>query len=200
MVSFIVRRFFEGLLVLVAVAAVAFVLFQFVGDPVAQMLPMDATPEDRAKLAAALGLNDSGWVQFWRFLTNACRGDFGLSLRQAAPVAPGQIRSALQKPLALGGGKMLHAMPIRGGYAVWTQDQSALLAMEEQLQELKEELQERNALLRTEYAREQKRRKLAEQNRLFDLLQQVTQKQLDRIALASAICAPHPPEAENSCT
>ena len=41
MVSFIVRRFFEGLLVLVAVAAVAFVLFQFVGDPVAQMLPMD---------------------------------------------------------------------------------------------------------------------------------------------------------------
>lgn len=72
---------------LVAVAAVAFVLFQFVGDPVAQMLPMDATPEDRAKLAAALGLNDSGWVQFWRFLANACRGDFGLSLRQAAPVA-----------------------------------------------------------------------------------------------------------------
>jgi len=103
--------------------------------------------------------------------------------QEAAPVAPGQIRSALQKPLALGGGKMLHAMPIRGGYAVWTQDQSALLAMEEQLQELKEELQERNALLRTEYAREQKRRKLAEQNRLFDLLQQVTQKQLDRIAL-----------------
>lgn len=87
MASFIIRRFFEGLLVLVAVTAVAFVLFQFVGDPVAQMLPMDATPEDRAKLAAALGLNDSGWVQFWRFLTNACRGDFGLSLRQAAPVA-----------------------------------------------------------------------------------------------------------------
>ena len=76
MASFIVRRFFEGLLVLVAMAAVAFVLFQLVGDPVAQMLPMDATPEDRAKLAAALGLNDSGWVQFWRFLANACRCDF----------------------------------------------------------------------------------------------------------------------------
>lgn len=87
MASFIFRRFFEGICVLFVVAGVAFVLFQFVGDPVAQMLPMDASPEDRARLAAALGLNDSGWVQFWRFLTHACQGDFGISLRQATPVA-----------------------------------------------------------------------------------------------------------------
>ena len=87
MLGFILKRVVEGFFVLLAVAAVAFVLFQFVGDPVAQMLPMDATPADRARLAAALGLNDPAWVQFWHFLVNACHGDFGLSLRQAAPVS-----------------------------------------------------------------------------------------------------------------
>ncbi len=87
MFAFITKRFFEGLCVLLAVVAVSFVLFQFVGDPVSQMLPIDATMEDRARLTAALGLNDSGWVQFCRFLKNAIHGDFGLSLRQAAPVA-----------------------------------------------------------------------------------------------------------------
>ncbi len=87
MITYIVKRFLEGLCVLIAVAAVSFVLFQFVGDPVSQMLPIDATVEDRARLTAALGLNDSGWVQFWRFINNAVHGDFGISLRQATPVA-----------------------------------------------------------------------------------------------------------------
>lgn len=87
MPAFLLRRLLEALVVLLAVAAIAFVLFQFIGDPVAQMLPMDATPEDRARLAAALGLDQPGWMQFLKFLQNAVHGDFGLSLRQAAPVA-----------------------------------------------------------------------------------------------------------------
>ena len=64
MPAFLLRRLLEALVVLLAVAAIAFVLFQFIGDPVAQMLPMDATPEDRARLAAALGLDQPGWMQF----------------------------------------------------------------------------------------------------------------------------------------
>ena len=87
MLSFILRRLIQGVVVMLAVAAVAFVLFQFVGDPVAQMLPMDASVKDREMLTAALGLDQPGYVQFWRFLVNAIHGDFGISLRQAAPVA-----------------------------------------------------------------------------------------------------------------
>lgn len=87
MLTFFLRRFFEALVVLIAVAAIAFVLFQFIGDPVAQMLPMDATPADRARLTAVLGLDQPAWVQFFRFIGNALRGDFGMSLRQGAPVA-----------------------------------------------------------------------------------------------------------------
>ena len=87
MIGFVLRRAFAGMLVMLAVAAISFVLFQFVGDPVSQMLPIDASPEDRRILAASLGLNEPGYVQFWHFLCNAVRGDFGMSLRQAAPVS-----------------------------------------------------------------------------------------------------------------
>lgn len=87
MVSFCLRRIFQAALVMLCVAAVSFVLFQFIGDPVSQMLPMDASPQDRAALAASLGLDQPFYVQFWRFLANALQGDFGISLRQAKPVS-----------------------------------------------------------------------------------------------------------------
>ncbi len=86
MTALLARRMLEALAVLLTVAAIAFVLFQFIGDPVAQMLPMDASVEDREALTAALGLDQPAWVQFFRFLKNAAHGDFGISLRQAAPV------------------------------------------------------------------------------------------------------------------
>lgn len=87
MIGFVLRRLVQALVVMLVVSGIAFVLFQFVGDPVAQMLPMDATPEERQALAAALGLDQPAYVQYVRFLTNALHGDFGISLRQAVPVS-----------------------------------------------------------------------------------------------------------------
>ena len=87
MLVFVIRRALQALIVMLVVAAVSFVLFQFVGDPVSQMLPMDATPADREALTHALGLDRPHWVQFWHFLVNTVQGDFGLSLRQAVPVS-----------------------------------------------------------------------------------------------------------------
>lgn len=87
MLSFVIRRALQAAAVMLAVAALSFALFQFVGDPVAQMLPQDATPADREALTAALGLDRPAWVQFGHFLANALHGDFGLSLRQAVPVS-----------------------------------------------------------------------------------------------------------------
>ncbi len=105
------------------------------------------------------------------------------SARDALPVTGEQIKAAVSAPLSLADGTALHTMPVSGGYAVWTENYSDLSAQEEELRELREEWQERNELLRSEYAMEEKRRKIAEQNRLYDLLQEVTQKQLDKIAL-----------------
>jgi peptide/nickel transport system permease protein len=87
MLAFILRRLFQAALVMLAVAFVSFSLFNFVGDPVNLMLGQDATPEQRAELRADLGLDRPFYVQFAKFVGNAVKGEFGLSLRQIRPVA-----------------------------------------------------------------------------------------------------------------
>ena len=87
MVAFILRRLAQAVLVMLAVGLIAFSLFRYVGDPVLFMLGQDATPEDRARITQLLGLDQPFHVQYAKFLGNALRGEFGLSLRQAQPVS-----------------------------------------------------------------------------------------------------------------
>ncbi len=87
MFAFILRRLIQAVVVMVAVAFIAFLLFQYVGDPVVFLLGQDATPQQIRELRADLGLDKSFIVQFWHFLLNAARGEFGLSLRQGAKVS-----------------------------------------------------------------------------------------------------------------
>lgn len=93
-----------------------------------------------------------------------------------------QIKKALDAPVALSEGKLLHTAPIGGGYMVWMEDISELTNLRKELTETKEELEERTAMLRHEYVLEKDRKVTAEQNRLYDLLTASTQKQIDRIA------------------
>ncbi len=87
MLAFVIRRLLQAVVVMLAVAFVAFLLFQYVGDPVTQMLGQDATPDDRARLRAELGLDQPFFVQFATFVGNAVQGDFGISLRQGRAVS-----------------------------------------------------------------------------------------------------------------
>jgi peptide/nickel transport system permease protein len=87
MAAFIVRRLLQAIIVMLVVALIAFLLFQYVGDPVSQMLGQDATPEDRARLRGDLGLDQPFYVQFGHFIGNAIQGDFGISLRQGRAVS-----------------------------------------------------------------------------------------------------------------
>ena len=87
MLAFVLRRLMQAVIVMVAVAFIAFVLFQYVGDPVTFMLGQDATPQQRLELTHDLGLDQPFFVQFWHFLVNAAQGEFGLSLRQGAKVS-----------------------------------------------------------------------------------------------------------------
>ena len=85
--AFILRRLLQAVIVMVSVAFIAFLLFQYVGDPVVFLLGQDATPEQIRQLRADLGLDQPFFVQFWHFLVNAAQGEFGLSLRQGAKVS-----------------------------------------------------------------------------------------------------------------
>lgn len=87
MIAFILRRLIQAVIVMVAVAFIAFLLFQYVGDPVVFLLGQDATPEQIRELRTGLGLDKPFFVQFWHFLVNASQGEFGLSLRQGSKVS-----------------------------------------------------------------------------------------------------------------
>ncbi|WP_395024044.1 ABC transporter permease [Comamonas odontotermitis] len=87
MFAFILRRLIQAVIVMVAVAFISFMLFQYVGDPVTFLLGQDATPDQIAELRKALGLDQPFFVQFWHFLLNAAQGEFGISLRQGAKVS-----------------------------------------------------------------------------------------------------------------
>ena len=87
MLTFVLRRLAQALLVMLSVAFIAFMLFQYVGDPVTNILGQDATPEQRRQLRSDLGLDQPFPVQFARFVGNAAVGEFGLSLRQGRKVS-----------------------------------------------------------------------------------------------------------------
>ncbi len=71
---------------MLAVAFIAFSLFNFVGDPVSNMVGQEATREDRVRIRQDLGLDDPILTQYARFLGNMVQGDFGLSYRIKRPV------------------------------------------------------------------------------------------------------------------
>jgi len=87
MLAFILQRLIQAVVVMITVAFVAFLLFQYVGDPVVFLLGQDATPQQIAQLRADLGLDQPFFVQYAHFLWNAVHGEFGLSLRQGSKVA-----------------------------------------------------------------------------------------------------------------
>ncbi|MGQ3027236.1 MAG: ABC transporter permease [Ferrovibrionaceae bacterium] len=86
MLAFILRRLFQSVIVMLAVAFVSFVMFNFVGDPVNAMVGQDTTMQDREALREKLGLNDPMPIRFVRFVGNSLQGNFGLSYRTAEPV------------------------------------------------------------------------------------------------------------------
>jgi peptide/nickel transport system permease protein len=87
MFAFVLRRLLQAVIVMVAVAFIAFMLFQYVGDPVVFLLGQQAKPDQIQRLRTDLGLDQPFFVQFWHFLVNAAQGEFGLSLRQGAKVS-----------------------------------------------------------------------------------------------------------------
>lgn len=86
MIALVIRRIIQSIIVMLAVALVAFTLFRYVGDPVSQMVGQETSTADMERLRAELGLNDPIIVQFARFVWNTARGEFGISYRLGRPV------------------------------------------------------------------------------------------------------------------
>jgi peptide/nickel transport system permease protein len=87
MIAFVLRRLLQAVVVMLVVGFIAFALFNYVGDPVALMLPPEANQADRDAMRQMLGLDRPFWAQFATFLANATQGNFGISLRLGRPVS-----------------------------------------------------------------------------------------------------------------
>ncbi len=87
MTTYIVKRLMQSVFVLLSVAFIAFALFNYVGDPISNMVGQDTSLEDRERLRESLGLNDPFLVQFSKFVGNAVQGEFGISYRHGRKVS-----------------------------------------------------------------------------------------------------------------
>ena len=87
MFSFIFKRLLQSVMVMLTVAFVAFALFNYVGDPISNMVGQDTTFAEREELRERLGLKDPFIVQFGSFVGKAVTGDFGISYHHKQPVS-----------------------------------------------------------------------------------------------------------------
>lgn len=87
MLKYIAKRLLAMIPVLVCISLLVFAIMQLSpGDPARMILSETATNEEVEALREEMGLNDPFFVQYFRFLGNALKGDFGLSYRNQLPV------------------------------------------------------------------------------------------------------------------
>ncbi|RKJ38312.1 ABC transporter permease, partial [Butyricicoccus sp. 1XD8-22] len=88
MLKFLLKRLLEFIPVLFIISFIVFALVYIAGDPVALLLPEDATQEDIAALRQALGLDQPFHIQYGKYLLGLLQGDFGYSYRYNAAALP----------------------------------------------------------------------------------------------------------------
>lgn len=101
-----------------------------------------------------------------------------LSSQTAKSVDKKILRQTVQGPVMLQDGFRLCGAPIRGGHVVWTEDMSPLLNILDELKEAKENLEDGNVILEEENAVKAREAHIAEQDRLYNIIQRDTSQQI----------------------
>ncbi|MDZ7671491.1 MAG: ABC transporter permease [Halanaerobiales bacterium] len=86
MSAYIGRRIIQGIVVLLLVSFIAFIIFQYLGDPVMSLAGRYASQAQREEVRQSLGLDKPFYIQYFNFLTNALKGNFGMSYVSRVPV------------------------------------------------------------------------------------------------------------------
>ncbi|MBW1673039.1 MAG: ABC transporter permease, partial [Deltaproteobacteria bacterium] len=75
----------QSIIVMLVISLVGFSIQFSIGDPVRDLVGERVTPAEREEIRDQLGLNDSFYIQFFRFVKNACKGDLGTSFFYKKP-------------------------------------------------------------------------------------------------------------------
>jgi len=85
--KYIFRRLIDLLPTIFVVAIIVFIITRMIpGDPASVMLGPQASVEDVQQLREDLGLNDPLYVQFFQYIGDLVRGDFGISYSYNQPI------------------------------------------------------------------------------------------------------------------
>ena len=86
MQRFLARRVALAIVTLFAVSLIIFIMSRTAGDPRHLMLDDYSTDEDWERMGEVLGLDKPYYQQYFIFMGNAFRGDFGKSIKEGRPV------------------------------------------------------------------------------------------------------------------
>ncbi len=106
--TYVARRLLQSVFVLIGVSSVVFALMYATGDPVALLVPPDATVERIQELRTAMGFDRPLVVHYLRFLRNALTGSFPASITYNESPAR-LVLERLPATLALGAASVVFA-------------------------------------------------------------------------------------------
>ncbi len=113
---FVLRRVAALLVTLFFVSALVFVVVRVLpGDPALIIIGPEGSPEDAARLRAAMGLDRPLAVQYADWIGHAVRGDLGRSIQYDVPVATlvlSRLQVTLPLTLLAGGFMVAAAVPL----------------------------------------------------------------------------------------
>ncbi|SFU73778.1 peptide/nickel transport system permease protein [Polaromonas sp. YR568] len=87
MLRFLLGRLANAAVVMVLVSMLSFSLFNFIGDPVSNLVGENATVNERDAMRRSLGLDQPLPLQYLKFVGRAVQGEFGVSYRNIEPVS-----------------------------------------------------------------------------------------------------------------
>jgi peptide/nickel transport system permease protein len=79
MTTWLIRRLIQALFVLLAMSVIVFIGVHVIGNPVDILISPEADQAERARVIAALGLDQPLWKQYLLFVGDALHGDLGRS-------------------------------------------------------------------------------------------------------------------------
>ena len=108
-------------------------------------------------------------------------GDVIYQTAEQFPITKEDMESAMKGDIYIDENHRLHAQEISGGHVFWVNDLSSINSVASQLRSVQKKLEEDNNLIAAENDMIARRAKADEQNKLYTMLAQQMQPQLDRI-------------------
>jgi ABC-type dipeptide/oligopeptide/nickel transport system permease component len=122
MKSFFVKRAIYSGIMLIALSMLIFLMIHVTGDPISLLAPLDAKPEDFARIIKLYGLDKPIHVQYLQFVKEALRGNLGMSYQYNQPtlhLVLGRLPATLTLAFATMMIACLVAIPVGSISAIW---------------------------------------------------------------------------------